>query len=103
VTTKNAVFWNVKPCGYCKNRRFGETYRLRIVLGLLVTADVVPRSQISSPDTSVLTRTTRYNSAEDGILHLNYLLQFLVPKQQLQRHHMSADSILREGPSNMHP
>jgi hypothetical protein len=25
VTTKNAVFWDVMPCGSCKNRRFGGT------------------------------------------------------------------------------
>jgi hypothetical protein len=25
---KNAVFWDVTPCGSCKNRRIGETYRL---------------------------------------------------------------------------
>jgi hypothetical protein len=23
VTIKNAVFWDVMPCGSCKNRRFG--------------------------------------------------------------------------------
>jgi hypothetical protein len=23
VTTKNGVFWDVTPCGSCKNRRFG--------------------------------------------------------------------------------
>jgi hypothetical protein len=28
VTMKNAVFWDVTPCGYCKNGRFGGTYRL---------------------------------------------------------------------------
>jgi positive regulator of sigma E activity len=26
---KNAVFWDVTPCGSCKNRRLGGTYRLR--------------------------------------------------------------------------
>jgi hypothetical protein len=26
---KNVVFWDVTPCGSCKNRRFGTTYRLR--------------------------------------------------------------------------
>jgi hypothetical protein len=26
---KNDVFWDVTACGSCKNRRFGETYRLR--------------------------------------------------------------------------
>jgi hypothetical protein len=24
VTMKNVVFWDVTPCGSCKNRRFGE-------------------------------------------------------------------------------
>jgi hypothetical protein len=27
VTLKNAVFWDAAPCGSCKNRRFGGTYR----------------------------------------------------------------------------
>jgi hypothetical protein len=25
VTLKNGVFWDVTPCGSCKNRRFGES------------------------------------------------------------------------------
>jgi hypothetical protein len=25
---KNGVFWDVTPCGFCKNRRFGGTQRL---------------------------------------------------------------------------
>jgi hypothetical protein len=25
VTVKNGVFWDVTPCGSCKNRRFGGT------------------------------------------------------------------------------
>jgi hypothetical protein len=29
VTMKNVVFWNVKPRGSWKNRRFGGNYRLR--------------------------------------------------------------------------
>jgi hypothetical protein len=28
VTMKNGVFWDVMPCGSCKNRRFGGTWRL---------------------------------------------------------------------------
>jgi hypothetical protein len=28
VTMKNYVFWYVKPCGSCKDRRFGGKYRL---------------------------------------------------------------------------
>jgi hypothetical protein len=27
VTMKNAIFWDVTPCGSCKNRRSGGTYR----------------------------------------------------------------------------
>jgi hypothetical protein len=27
---KNAVFWDVAPCRYCVNRRFGGTYRLHL-------------------------------------------------------------------------
>jgi hypothetical protein len=29
VTMKNAIFWDVMPCGSCKNRHCGGTYRLR--------------------------------------------------------------------------
>jgi hypothetical protein len=28
VTMKNGVFWVVTPCGSCKNRQFGGTWRL---------------------------------------------------------------------------
>jgi hypothetical protein len=28
MTMKNCVFWDVTPCGSCKNRRFGGTYGL---------------------------------------------------------------------------
>jgi hypothetical protein len=28
VTMKNGVFWDITPCGSCKNRRFGGTWRL---------------------------------------------------------------------------
>jgi hypothetical protein len=41
-TMKNAVFWDIMPRGFCKNRRFGAT--------------------------SVLIKATRRNIPEDGIL-----------------------------------
>jgi hypothetical protein len=28
VTMKNVVFWDITPCGLCKSRCFGGTYRL---------------------------------------------------------------------------
>jgi hypothetical protein len=35
VTMKNAVFWDVTSCGFCKNRRFGGAYRLHHQGGLV--------------------------------------------------------------------
>jgi hypothetical protein len=95
---KNAVFWEAKPCGCCKHRRFERTYRRHhhgeenqrarndviinyqlkhAQLKLFVTVNVGPSSliiliammeAISSSKTSVLTRATRRHIQED-ILH----------------------------------
>jgi hypothetical protein len=73
VTMMNAVVWDVTLCSSCKNRCFGGTYRL------LHQGDknVVPSSPIlvtlmealSSSETLVLTRATRRDIQEDGVLH----------------------------------
>jgi hypothetical protein len=68
---KNAVFWDVTPCGSCISQRFASIVKLQ----LLVTASVAPsalilsilmKEAISSSETSVLTRATRRQIAEDG-------------------------------------
>jgi hypothetical protein len=58
VTMKNTVFWDVTPCGSCKNRRFGGTYHLHlhgdknqrvrnnVSRSLAVSGNVVPSSPI---------------------------------------------------------
>jgi hypothetical protein len=86
VTTKNAVFWNVTPCGSCKNRRFRGTCRLHHqgdkilhrVLQLLVIANVVPSllilgtlvmKAIRSSESSVLNKIHADNIPKDCILH----------------------------------
>jgi hypothetical protein len=80
---ENFVFFNVTPCGSCNNRRSRRTYRLhhqgentvifRSVLRLPVNGNIgffhPNDGAICSSETLVLTRATRRQIEEEGILH----------------------------------
>jgi hypothetical protein len=71
-TLNNSVLWDVMAYGPCNNWHIGETYHLHnqgdknrspIIATLMMEA-------IRSSQTSVLTRVTRRNIAEDGVRQL---------------------------------
>jgi hypothetical protein len=79
---KNGVFWDVTPCGSCKNRRFGGTWCLfhqgdknwwirnnaSVALSSPILVTLMMEKQ-SSPEMSVRTRATQRNIPEVAILH----------------------------------
>jgi hypothetical protein len=91
---KNGAFWVVTPCGSCKNRRFGGTWRLLQQgdkIGELGTTQAATNNRRTlrrntkifvtlmkgapgSCETSVLTRATRRNNPEGTILRVYKLL-----------------------------
>jgi hypothetical protein len=78
---KNAVFWDVAPCRFCVNRRFGGTYFL-LLWGRKIRErgasctnllTLVPRSRIFVPcrwrRTFLRNVGSRSHIPENGILH----------------------------------
>jgi hypothetical protein len=94
VTMKNVVFFDVTSCRSCKNRRFGGTHRLhnqgkasKLETALATNTANSPRllilfilmmEAILSPETSVLTRTTRRHITEDAILYCITVLKYVL-------------------------
>jgi hypothetical protein len=70
---KNAVFWDVAPCRFCVNRRFGGMYcslHPRAHAGSsLVDFSTLKMQAICSSETSVHTSSTRRHIPQDSILH----------------------------------
>jgi hypothetical protein len=89
VTMKDAVFWDMTPCGSCKNRRFLGTYhlhhRLTRIGELRITAVASNRNSlilvtsmietIRPSETSVLARTTGRHIPENCILRDLFLCE----------------------------
>jgi hypothetical protein len=77
---KNAVFWDMAPCRFCVNRRFGGTYRDRgssmsrmqppaQAGSSIADFSTLEMEAIRSSETSVHTKSTWRHFPEDSILH----------------------------------
>jgi hypothetical protein len=81
VTMKNAIFWDVMPCGCCKNQLFGGTYDLHHQLERIVTLGTT--LAVTSKQ-NMLQRNTIWHGSykthimqQYGILHVVCCLRFI--------------------------
>jgi hypothetical protein len=77
-TMKNAVFWDVAPCGFIINRRFGGTFRLQHPSNILlrVIFSTLKMEATRSSETSVYIKPTQRHFPEECIIHI--LFFFLI-------------------------
>jgi hypothetical protein len=66
---KNAIFWDVTPCGSCRNQCFGSMLQLLVTDNILFT---LMMEAIRSSEISVLIRAAGCYIPKDGI-HQRYL------------------------------
>jgi hypothetical protein len=99
VTMKNGVFWDVTPCGSCKNRRFGGTSAsvIRVTrIGELGTALAVT-SNTKYFFAAVLTIATRSNIPEDSLL-LSFGTLSIVRISTNRKHNVSETGDVQASP-----
>jgi hypothetical protein len=93
ITMKNAVFCDMASFESCENLRFGRRYRLYLQgKNQRARNNISSKNQlihsammeaVSSSETSVLTRATRYHISEDGLLHhSDWLLTIFRPHKK---------------------
>jgi hypothetical protein len=59
--SQNGVFWDVTPCGFCKNRRFGE-----------LSASIMRVTRIGEQETLVVTSNRRKLRRNTKVLIASY-------------------------------
>jgi uracil phosphoribosyltransferase len=68
VAMKNAVFWDVTPCGSCNNRCCQLLLAVNVVRSSLILSALIMEAARSS-EMSILTRARKSHIQEDDIIH----------------------------------